>query len=159
MMKALSFYAGGECFAADVSAVSKVARDLGLTPVPAAPEGVAGLAGLKGKVVTMLDLAVLRGAKPSTVRPGDKVNAVVFKGTQAAPDAMGFIIERPGELIEIDPEALARPRLERDLEFIAGHYEENGTFYSVIDINSIIGRFKEGGGRNAAERQRGAGNE
>jgi chemotaxis signal transduction protein len=155
-MKALSFFAGGEWFAANVAALSKVARNIGLTPVPAAPEEVAGIAGIKGKVVTMLDLAALRGRAPEH---GRKVNAVVFKGTAASPDEMGVIIEKPGELLEIDPELLLRPRQDRGMDFIAGHYDSGGTLYSLIDVNLINNRFQDGGRRNAVERQRGAANE
>jgi chemotaxis signal transduction protein len=160
-MKALCFSAGGEWFAADIATVGKVARNLGLTPLPAAPEGVAGIAGIKGKVVTLLDLAALRGARKagSQARAGSRVDAVVFKGTAASPDEMGLIIESTGDIIDIDPGRLARPRQDRETDLVAGHYGSGGTLYSIIDINLITGRFKDAGRRNAAERQRGAGNE
>jgi purine-binding chemotaxis protein CheW len=146
-MKALSFFAGGEWFAANVAAVSKVARNIGLTPVPAAPEEVAGIAGIRGKVITMLDLAALRGAKPATTEPGRRVNAVVFKGTAASPDEMGLVIDKTGDIFEIDGEPEA------------GRYEADGVLYSVVDVNLINSRFNEGMRRSAAERQRGMGNE
>jgi chemotaxis signal transduction protein len=160
-MKALSFFACGEWFAADVGAVSKVARNIGLTPVRAAPGEIAGIAGIKGKVVAMLDLAALRGQKPDKdrARHGRSVNAVVFKGTQDSPDEMGLVIEQPGELLDIDPEQLARSRQESDAYFVAGHCDTGGTLYSIIDVNLITSRFKDIGRQNAAERQRGAGYE
>jgi chemotaxis signal transduction protein len=160
-MMALSFYAGGEWFAADIAAVSKVARNVGLTPVPAAPEGVAGIAGIKGKVVAMLDLAAMRGAKPSAsnAQAGRKVNAVVFKGTGASPEETGVVIEKPGDMLELEPELLTRPRQDRDSGIVTGHYDSGGILYSVIDAKLIASRFMDGSRRNAEERQKGAENE
>lgn len=148
-MKVISFFAGGECFAADASTVSKVARNIALTPLPAAPDEIAGIAGIKGKVVTLFDLDALRGTKAAPFQPGHKVSAVMFRPTADAPDEMGVVIDKPGEMLELDPERLAKPRHEREGAFIVGHYDINGTLYSIIDTNRFISRFKDSAGQNA----------
>jgi chemotaxis signal transduction protein len=141
--------------------VSKVARNIGFTPVPAAPGEVVGIAGIKGKVVAMLNISALRGQKPDTgkARRGGSANAVVCKGTADSPDEMGIIIDQPGELLDIDPEQIAISHRESDAYFVSGHCNTGGTLYSIIDVDLIRSRFKDGGSLSAVERQRGAGNE
>jgi chemotaxis signal transduction protein len=144
-----------------VAEVSKVARKIALTPLPAAPVEVAGISGLKGKVVTVLDLALLRDPKPgaSAERTRRVVDAVVLRGTAARADEVGLIIDKPGDILEIAPDTITGARKNRDADFIAGYYDSGGTRYSVIDAGLVASRFKGGGRKNAAERQKGAGNE
>ncbi len=144
----LSFYTEGELYAAGVSLVQTVARNLEVTPVPSAPSAVAGIANLKGKAITLLRLAALMQPQITAGNTPYRAGAVVFKPITSENDQMGLIIERPGDLVEIDEARIVPPPLAEGAEalsYISGVAEENGALYRILDIKSIIDRFRNGG--------------
>lgn len=148
VIRSLSFYAEGELFAADVSLVQKITRNIEITPVPTAPSAVAGIANLKGKAITLLRIAALIRLSGASERIPEKAGAVVFKPFSDDDDQMGLIIERPGNLIEIDDAKIVPPPLADGDEaalYISGVSEVNGALYRILDIKSIVDRFKNGG--------------
>ena len=142
-MRGLSFIVDGELYAVDVTLVQKVARMLAVTPVPTAPAEVLGIANLKGRVITVLSLCKLLGSEKPCVA-ALYVNTIVFKSGSSHEDQMGLAIEKPGNLIDIDSNAIRPPPLTTDTDenfCISGVTEINDTFYRIIDINSILRRY------------------
>jgi len=151
-VRGFSFYAGGECFAVDVTLVEKVARNIPVTPVPAAPETVTGIANLKGRVITILDLAALfgrGGLNPAGEEPciaAGTINAVIFKPFSGADGQMGLLIDAPGDLIDIEDEViLPPPAAEGEMLILSGMAEVRERLYRILNIHAIINRFKNGG--------------
>ena len=136
--------------------VQKVARNLEVTPVPAAPEAIAGIANMKGRVVTILSLAALFGrgrGKYAGIRGAQTVNAVVFKSLTGGDDQMGLLIDRPGDLIEIGEKKIRPLSLKTGAEekfYLSGMAEVEGNLYRIINIEAIIKRFEDGGKNPAA---------
>ncbi len=144
----LFFYADGERYAAEAALVQKITRNMEISPVPTAPAAVAGIANLKGKVITLLCLASLLKRRGASGYDSNTANAVVFKPFAGEDDQMGLIIERPGDLIEIDDAAIVPPPLAQGEDaalYISGVAEVNGALYRILDIKSILDRFKNGG--------------
>jgi chemotaxis signal transduction protein len=109
-----------------------ITRNLPVTPVPAAPACVAGVASIKGKAVTVLSVAALRDGGPVAAGPRT-VSAVVFKPVYGEDDHMCVMMDKPGDLIEIDEKRL--------LPGIGGVAEADGQLYGIIDLESIIKQF------------------
>ena len=131
--------------------MQKVARNMSVTPVPAAPEAIVGIANMKGRVVTVLSLAALfgrgRGKSPGA-KSVQAVNAVVFKGFKEGDDQMGLLIEKPGDLINITDNKILPLSLKTGAEekfYLSGMAEVDGNLYRIINIESIIKRFEDGG--------------
>ena len=141
--------------------VQKVARNLAVTPVPAAPEPIVGIANMKGRVVTILSLAALFGRgreKASGLKGAQTVNAVVFKSFADGGDQMGLLIEKPGDLIEISDKKIRPPSLKTGAEekfYLSGMAEVEGSLYRIINIEAIIKRFEDGGKNPAAAMSQG----
>jgi len=136
----LSLVTNGELFAVDVTAVERVVRNMAFTPVPAAYDAVAGIANLKGGIVTLLSLSELLGCG----RSSQAVHAVIFKLFVNGSDQMGLLIESPGDLIEVDESEIVPPHVSEEGEdepLISGLAEVEGKLYRIIDINSILMRF------------------
>ena len=147
-MRGLSFRADGELFTVDVILVMKVVRNMAFTPIPAAPSAVVGIANMKGRIVTVLSLAELLGRE----RGARAVNAVIFKPLTDGNDQMGLLIDKPGDLIEINENEILPPPKTADEEesrCISGITEIDGILYRIINIDSIISRFKDNGENNA----------
>ena len=140
-MNGLSLFADGELFAVDVMLVKKVVRNMAFTPVPAAPDAVAGIANLKGGIVTLLSLAELLGRPRGT----QAVHAVIFKSFTDDNGQMGLLVDNPGDLITIDDAEILPPHMTAEDEYrtiISGLAEVDGKLYRLLDIDSIIGMFK-----------------
>jgi purine-binding chemotaxis protein CheW len=133
----------GELFAVDVTHVQKVAWNLAVAPVPAAPAAVVGLSNIKGRVITILDLAALLG-RGGNREAAPSVNAVIFKPPTPGGDQMGLRIDTPGDLVELDE---FRPLSSEESKKgpISGIVEADHALYRVIDASSIIRWFSESG--------------
>ena len=140
-MRGLSFIADGEFFSVDVTLVKKVVRNMAITPIPAVPGAVVGIANMKGRIVTVLSLAELLGRG----RDAQAESAVIFKSFTNGNDQMGLLVDKPVGLIDIDEnEILPLPRTagEEEKFCISGMTEVEGRLYRIINIDSIISRFK-----------------
>jgi len=124
-----------------------------VTPVPTAPGAVVGIANLKGRVVTLLDLTCLLGrVKKRTDISSDIVDAVVFKSLSGGANQTGLVIDKPGNLIDVDDDAISLPPLTTDSEdsyCISGIAEVDDRLYRIISIDSIIERYKHTGEKAA----------
>jgi len=141
-MKGLSFLAGGEFFAADVTRVQKVARKMMITPVPTAQSAIVGITNLKGRVITIFSLDELLGRNRKEI--SDIATAVIFKSRDGY-DQMGLLIDKTGSLVDIDDTKIRPPKLASGTEesfCISGIAESGDKLYRIIDIDSIINKFR-----------------
>jgi len=153
-MRCLSFFAGNEFYAVDVTRVQKVVRKMTVTPVPTAPDAVVGIANLKGRIVTLLNLSCLLGRVKisSDIPVVNTVDAVIFKFLSGGENQTGLVIDKPGNLIDIDDDAISIPSLKTDAEesyCISGIAEVDDRLYRIISIDSIIERYKYTGEKAA----------
>jgi len=142
-MRVLSFFVADELFAVDVNRVEKVLRKMAVTRVVSAPDEVTGIANLKGSVITIFSLCRLLGRKEEQVL--DMVNAVVFKSFFGSEEQMGLGIDKLGELIDLDDNTICVPTLTtgaQDSYCICGVAELDNRLYRIIDIDSIINKYK-----------------
>ena len=152
-MRGLSFMVDGDFFAADVTLVQKVSRNISVTPVPAAPDTVVGIANIKGKVVTILSLNALLGRNREknegwkAAAGMHQINAVIFKPFTDGgdKDITGLLIDKPGDLIDISENKILPPSTEEKQSCVSGMAEIDGKLYRIINIGSIIDEFNDGG--------------
>jgi len=144
-MKYLSFTIGGELYAADVTLVMKMARDLEVTPVSATPSAVMGLANLNGRIVTVLSFDTILSGRREEAESGKRVNAVIFKPFTPGGDLMALSIDKPGDLADISEENIHSPPAAAGAETgVLSVAEAGGKFYRIIDVKSIVNKFSEG---------------
>jgi len=148
-MRGLSFLVDGELFAIDVNLVQKVIGKMTVTPVFSASDAVIGIANIKGRVVTILSLYKMLGHKErrESERITYAINAVVIKTDSGSKDQIGMIIEKPGELIDIDDDSIRHPSLTTDFEenfCISGIAEVGDRLYRIINIDAIMQEYRTG---------------
>ena len=134
-------FVDGELYAVDVAHVLKVAGYMDLTPLPAAPYAVAGIANLKGGIVTLLNLTELLG----NGRRKQADYAVIFKPVVDGYGRMGLLVDNLGGLISIEESEIIplRPLAEdQDAGIISGLAEPEGRLYRIIDIFSVIRKYE-----------------
>ncbi len=99
----MTFYVGRHWCGVDVEAVQEVVTFAGLTPVPLAPAEVAGLANLRGHIMTVLDLRrLLELGEAGAGSPG---YGIVLGGGQA----VALLADRPGEVAAVADEDFEPP--------------------------------------------------
>lgn len=85
--------------ALDAASVQEVIRVESLTQVRHAPETVAGVMNLRGKIVTLLDLGRILGFGASQITRESRVYILEDRN-----EFLGLLVDRVGEVIEMDPD-------------------------------------------------------
>ena len=130
-----TFYLRDALFALDTSLVEEVVRLRRITRVAGAPGSVLGVINLRGKIVTVFDLAeILQLGK----RPPDEESRlyIVRDGDGLA----GLLVDRAADVIELDASALDPPPASlRGAEgrFFRGIARAGGPLVAVLDLAAV----------------------
>lgn len=89
--------AGGERIALPAMAVDSVVEDLAVVPAPLAARHVAGLAALRSRVLTMIDVAAATGGEPSETARSTVIVPVEGQLHGLLVDLVDDVVEVEGE--------------------------------------------------------------
>ncbi len=92
-----SFFVGNALCALDATGVQEVIRVAGVTPVRHAPDQVAGVINLRGKIVTLLDLGMILGFGKSVVTKESRIFIVEDRA-----EFLGILVDRVAEVVEVE---------------------------------------------------------
>ena len=91
----ISFSIGGDAYAIDAADVREIHRRPRITRVPGAPDGLLGLAALRGAVTPVVSLARLLGGVDA---PGPQARLILLSGGATLGPAIGLAVDRVGAL-------------------------------------------------------------
>lgn len=97
----LSFNLCDNFLGVDVTLVKEINRNVEFTPIPGAKDHIIGFFNMRGQVVTIFDLAKILNL--GEMQQQDKLICIVLKSPKD-PDQVGFLIDSPGDVLEIDVE-------------------------------------------------------
>ena len=120
----VTFLAGDEVFAADMSPVKEIIRVPQVVRVPLAPAALEGLANLRGKVLPIISLRRLFGFPE--LEHDDSTRALVIDVGQP----LGFVVDRVSSVMGVD----------------AGHIEGVGSIGATVNTEVLSGLIKDAGG-------------
>ena len=120
----VTFIAGNEVFAADMSPVKEIIRVPEVVRVPLAPPALEGLANLRGKVLPIISLRRLFGFEE--LAHDDSTRALVIDVGQP----MGFVVDRVSSVVGVD----------------AGHIEDVGSIKTTVNTEVLSSLIKDVGG-------------
>jgi purine-binding chemotaxis protein CheW len=103
----LTFYLDKHHYGIDILAVKEINRNIEYTSVPDAPPHIVGLLNMRGQIVTLFDLAAMMGL--SKTAEATRPTCVILKNTSSNPDYIGFLIDSPGEVVDINTDACEPP--------------------------------------------------
>lgn len=143
--KYLTFFVGGDKFAATAADVVEIFRRPRLTRVPNAPPSLLGITGLRGTPAPVVSLARLLGKED---RPGPSSRLLLLAGRSP----IGLAVDSVGAMAEIDapPGAAAKGQSHGRL------YLVDGAALRVLDLEALLGRDFRAGGKAKAKRVEGA---
>ncbi len=137
------------------------------TPIPLAPDFIVGFLNLRGKIVTIIDLAQRIGVvkreggrlysdkdvdivyenkdnlKNLILKTDEEIEPLREKGwinTHLLNDNVGFLVDSIEDVIEIDPEQIQPPpaNLQAGEQFISGVVELDNDLLILLDVESIL---------------------
>lgn len=84
--------------ALDASGIQGVIRLGSVTQLRHAPEQVAGVINLRGKLITLLDAGIILGFGKTAKTPSCRIIILEDRG-----EFLGLLVDRVGEVIEVEP--------------------------------------------------------
>jgi purine-binding chemotaxis protein CheW len=122
-----------EVYAMPVEHVAEVAALGDLTPVPGSPPELLGVRNMRGRILPVVDLALL--LKVPRMAPPSRLVVAEAAGRQ-----IGFAVDSVYEVGE-----LAEPTEETESPLLAGAILDNGELVGVVDVRRAMDEL--GGGR------------
>ncbi|WP_022720613.1 chemotaxis protein CheW [Rhodopseudomonas sp. B29] len=127
---------GGQLFGLPISRVQDVFMPERLTRVPLAPDDVAGVLNLRGRIVTALDMRTRLGLeKPDTDKPP------MAMGVDLRGESYGLLIDTIGEVLTLPDDARETNPVNLDprmAAFANGVYRLDGQLMVVLDVDKVL---------------------
>jgi chemotaxis-related protein WspB len=98
----LLFELGQDRYALDTSQIAEVLPLVGITPIPQAPSGVAGLFNYRGVPVPVIDLSQLTIGRPAQRRLNTRIVLVHYPDGSGGTRLLGLIAEKVTETVRRD---------------------------------------------------------
>ena len=131
-----TFYLGSELFGINILQVQEILLNQRITPVPLASEYILGLIGLRGLIVTAVDLKRRLGlSQGETVE--EPYQIVVTSNDSIA----SLQVDRIGDVLEIDVNQLQPPPnslKDIDTRFLEGITMLNNEILAVLNISAVL---------------------
>lgn len=103
----MTFYLNNCLLGIDIVLVREINRNVEYTSVPDARPYIVGLFNMRGQVVTLFDLARLMGLNEE--ENPQRTTCIILKAPANDPNQIGFLIDKPGDVIELDLEECEIP--------------------------------------------------
>jgi purine-binding chemotaxis protein CheW len=136
-----TFFVRDALCALDAARIQEVIRLGPLTPVRHAPEAVAGIVNLRGKIVTVLDLGLRLGFSRLVAGPECRIFIMEDAG-----EFIGLLVDRVDEVVETDPSKLQPPPANissKQARFLKGICRAGSRVITVLDTASVLGECDE----------------
>ncbi len=149
-----AFLLGETLFGVNILLVKEIYRHMIISPIPDAPPQLRGLMNLRGRVVTVIDLAVCLGREPTAEMENTRllifktqeeilsfVNRSLLPDIALGEDIVGFIIDGMDDVFMMDDDALLPPppnlkEIHEDL--IQGVVKRAGRLVILLDVPAVL---------------------
>jgi chemotaxis signal transduction protein len=137
VVSVLLFEIGQRAFAIGVEHTEGVVDCPRISPLPSSPDGMAGIASVRGKMTLVMDLSLM--ANPNE----GKRRLILVKGEAQ----LGLLAERVEGVIALEPKQLVKSevykeaaglrRVERSLWPVRAYFEKDGKRVPVVDVERL----------------------
>jgi len=135
-MEFCTFYINNHRFGIDILNVREVNKRLVMTTVPHAPSHILGVMNLRGRIVTVIDLADKLGLSP--VIP-DKINRIIIVHSQG--EYIGLLVARIGHVATVDIEKIEPPPVNIDSilgKYTQGVFKTESGLIGILDVEAVL---------------------
>jgi purine-binding chemotaxis protein CheW len=130
-------------FGIDATLIQEVVMVGELTPVRHAPDYVAGIRNLRGKIITVIDLCVRLGLGFVEIGPESRILIADWKG-----EPVGLLVDRVADAIPVEAGALesAPPNLNGvQMQKVRGVFRSGERLAALLDLSAVLGADDSGG--------------
>jgi purine-binding chemotaxis protein CheW len=130
-------------FGLDATLIQEVAMVGELTPVRHAPDYVAGIRNLRGKIITVIDLCVRLGLGFVNIGPESRILIADWKG-----EPVGLLVDRVADAISLEAGDLepAPPNLNGvQMQKVRGVFRSGERLAALLDLPAVLGADDSGG--------------
>lgn len=131
-----SFQLEDATFGLDTMLVQEIIKVPEITKVYLAPNDITGIINLRGKIVTIIDLAI-KLELPTEAEMADRRIIIV----ESQDEPFGLVVDKINDVIHIDGEELdAAPSNVRVAQsrFISGVFRDNEQLIAILNLDEII---------------------
>jgi len=131
-----TFFVREALCALDAAGVQEVIRVEAITPVSHAPDEVAGVINLRGKIVTLLDLGRILGFEKSAISRESRVFIIEDRN-----EFLGVLVDRVGEVIEVEKkqrDALPLNIPPARARFFTGICRNGGQVIALLNAGEVL---------------------
>lgn len=134
------FELGGDIFGVDILMVQEIIKNLPITVIPDAPDFIAGVINLRGRIVPVIDLRKRLDLKATHHASGQEAWTLIIN---AAGRVTGFIVDQVTRVIKVPVHAV-QPIVEAAAGNIQSDYlsgvctSEAQPAMAILDFNRII---------------------
>jgi len=131
-----SFQLADATFGLDTMLVQEIIKVPDITKVYLAPEDITGIINLRGKIVTIIDLAI-KLELPTEAEMADRRIIIV----ESQDEPFGLVVDKINDVIHIDGEELdAAPSNVRVAQsrFISGVFRDNEQLIAILNLDEVI---------------------
>lgn len=133
-----TMYIGEQVFGLPILTVRDILIPEKIFTIPMAPQAIAGVINLRGRIVTVIDMHQRFAINPVHQRTSNKIFCVTV---QSGNELYGLIFDRVGDVIEVTPDQFepVPSTLNRQWrECCQGVYRLNGQLLLVLDVDILL---------------------
>lgn len=135
-LKLCTFFIDGHPFGIDILKVQEIDKHLIITTVPQAPEFILGVMNLRGRIVTVIDLARKIGLSPCELKKASRIIIV-----NSHDEYIGLLVERIGDVIPVDRHRVESPP--GNIGSVLGHFAEgvlktDSGLIGILDTKAVL---------------------
>jgi purine-binding chemotaxis protein CheW len=152
---AATFQLGGDdgVFGIDATLIQEVVMVGEITPVRHAPDYVAGIRNLRGRIITVIDLCVRLGLGFVEIGPESRILIADWKG-----EPVGLLVDRVADAITVEAGALepAPPNLHGiQMQKLLGVFRSGERLAALLDLAAVLDADDRAGKPPSNEEKRG----
>ena len=132
-----TFQLGEGAFGLDTTLIQEVVMVSELTPVRHAPDYVAGIRNLRGRIITVIDLCVRLGLGTVEIGPESRILIADWKG-----EPVGLLVDKVADAISVEAGKLepAPPNLHGvQMQKLRGVFRSGDRLVALLDLTAVLG--------------------
>lgn len=132
-----TFFCKDYQFGIDILKVHEINKQVILTPVPQAPDCVLGLMNLRGRIVTIIDLAKKLGFLHKNNNKKESKIVIVY----SQDEYIGLLVDQVGDIVPLDITKLESPPVNINsliINYLTGVLKTDNGLIGILDVESVV---------------------
>ncbi len=143
------FRIGKETYGVDISEVREIVRPQEITAVPGTPHFLLGIVNLRGRIISVVDLADRLGLNQTEVKRPSRILVVKLKDV-----TVGFLVDAATEVMKLPAEAIEPPPEDMKsavaVDYLVGVGKLEDRLVILIDLHKVLSYEQVAGAAEAA---------